>query len=110
MLPLPDDFIPAANGKLILAAAAGGGCDFSHTRAASKAVRGGEMHAGVPFDSGPLTPTVQRRTHFRSPLAGGQVVQRSPAEGRKSRTEDKPGVGEVGIGDDAFGDRRLRFL
>src|SRR5260370_9215943 len=39
-----------------------------------------------------------------------QVVQRPAAEGRETGTEDEPGVGEIGVGDDAFGDRRLPFL
>src|SRR5712691_13106655 len=38
------------------------------------------------------------------------MVQRSAAEGRETGTEDESRVGEVGIGDDAFGDRRLSFL
>src|SRR6267378_6171358 len=38
-----------------------------------------------------------------------QIVQWSAAEGRETGTEDEPRVGEVGTGDDAFGDRRLSF-
>ena len=39
-----------------------------------------------------------------------QVVQRSAAEWRETGGEDEPRVGEVGIGDDAFGDGGPSFL
>src|SRR5260221_4460625 len=38
------------------------------------------------------------------------IVQRSAAERRETGREDEPRVGEVGVGDDAFGDRSLSFL
>src|SRR5712691_7346577 len=39
-----------------------------------------------------------------------QIVERPAAEGRKTRTENESGIGEIGVGDNPFGDDRLRFL
>src|SRR5437879_2763693 len=38
-----------------------------------------------------------------------EVVQRPAAERREARAENEPGVGKVGVGDDAFVHRALRF-
>src|SRR4029453_3818233 len=37
------------------------------------------------------------------------VVQRTAPERRKSRTEDRPRIDEIGVGDDAVRERGLRF-
>src|SRR2546428_259040 len=41
---------------------------------------------------------------------GREIIQRPAAERRKARPEYEARVGEIGIGDDAFGDDGLRFL
>src|SRR5712692_11293683 len=51
-----------------------------------------------------------RRLNLFTWLPVFQVVQRPPAERRKARSEDEARVGEIGVGDDALGDHRLRLL
>src|SRR5207244_6980469 len=41
---------------------------------------------------------------------GREIIQRPAAERRESGAEYEARVGEIGIGDDAFGDDGLRFL
>src|SRR5262252_8843493 len=38
-----------------------------------------------------------------------EVIERAAAKRREARAEDEPGVGEVGIRDDALGDDRARL-
>src|SRR6266699_62088 len=48
------------------------------------------------------------RMDFRT--QGREIIQRSPAERRKARSENEARVGEIGVGDDALGDDGLRLL
>src|SRR5450759_1416005 len=45
-----------------------------------------------------------------SAILAPQVVQRTAAERREAGAEYQAGICEVGVGDDAFGHHRLRFL